>query len=203
MPSTGTPASSRPGGAGGAPSAYTEAGPPDRMTAFGWRASISAAGMVLGTISEYTRHSRTRRAISCAYWAPKSTTSTVSTSPSAVMGGVPFRSGRDLDPGDPAPVQLGRGQLVTVGVHVIADRRQLAEAGDHVARHGLVRSLGQLDPGHLGELVQVEQAVHLQLAARELPGRAAVAGAVLVPDVTAQLPAQAFHPAATAPPPLP
>ena len=39
-------------GAGGAPSAYTEAGPPDRMIAFGCRASISAAGMVDGTISE-------------------------------------------------------------------------------------------------------------------------------------------------------
>ncbi len=52
MPSTGSPASSRPDGAGGAPSAYTEAGPPDRMMALGWRASISSAGMVDGTISE-------------------------------------------------------------------------------------------------------------------------------------------------------
>src|SRR6202042_2810828 len=50
------------------------------MIAFGLRASISAAGMVAGTISEYTWHSRTRRAMSCAYWAPKSTTSTVSKS---------------------------------------------------------------------------------------------------------------------------
>src|ERR1017187_7454722 len=85
MPSTGTPASSRsggPGGAGGAPSAYTDAGPPDRMIAAGFLARISAAGMVQGTISEYTWHSRTRRAISCAYWAPKSTTRTVSKSPS-------------------------------------------------------------------------------------------------------------------------
>ena len=83
MPSTGTPAPSSsggPGGSGGAPSEYTDAGPPDRMIAFGLRASISAAGMVAGTISEYTWHSRTRRAISCAYWAPKSTTSTVSKS---------------------------------------------------------------------------------------------------------------------------
>ena len=52
MPSSGTPACSRPGGAGGAPSAYTEAGPPDRMIAFGFIASISAAGMVAGTICE-------------------------------------------------------------------------------------------------------------------------------------------------------
>ena len=81
MPSTGTPALNRSGGppgAGGAPSAYTDAGPPERMIAFGLRASISATGIVCGTISEYTWHSRTRRAISCAYWAPKSTTRTVS-----------------------------------------------------------------------------------------------------------------------------
>ena len=58
MPRTGTPASSRPGwpaaagGSGGAPGAYTDAGPPDRMIALGWRASISATGMVHGTISE-------------------------------------------------------------------------------------------------------------------------------------------------------
>ena len=52
MPSTGTPASSRPGGAGGAPGAYTEAGPPDKMMAFGCRASICSAGIVAGTISE-------------------------------------------------------------------------------------------------------------------------------------------------------
>ena len=52
MPRTGTPARNRPGGAGGAPSAYTEDGPPDKMMAFGCRASISWAGMVEGTISE-------------------------------------------------------------------------------------------------------------------------------------------------------
>ena len=44
--------SSAPPGSGGAPGAYTEAGPPDRMIAAGCRARISAAGMVLGTISE-------------------------------------------------------------------------------------------------------------------------------------------------------
>ena len=36
----------------GAPSAYTEDGPPDRMIAFGCLASISATGIVCGTISE-------------------------------------------------------------------------------------------------------------------------------------------------------
>src|SRR3954465_6468309 len=46
------------------------------MIPTGSRAAISSTGMSWGTISEYTRHSRTRRAISCAYWAPKSITST-------------------------------------------------------------------------------------------------------------------------------
>ena len=40
------------------------------------RSATSAAVMRLGTISEYTASSRTRRAMSWAYWAPKSTTST-------------------------------------------------------------------------------------------------------------------------------
>ena len=40
--------------------------------------AISAAVMRFGTISENTWSSRTRRAISWAYWAPKSTTSTTS-----------------------------------------------------------------------------------------------------------------------------
>jgi hypothetical protein len=52
MPRTGTPASNRPGGAGGAPSAYTDEGPPDKMIAFGRLASISSTGIVEGTISE-------------------------------------------------------------------------------------------------------------------------------------------------------
>ena len=35
----------------GAPSAYTDDGPPDRITAAGRRATMSATGMVCGTIS--------------------------------------------------------------------------------------------------------------------------------------------------------
>src|ERR1700733_4738988 len=81
MPSTGTSVPNSPGGTGGASGAYTDEGPPDKMIALGRLASISAAGIVDGTISEYTWHSRTRRAISCAYCAPKSTTRTVSNPP--------------------------------------------------------------------------------------------------------------------------
>ena len=36
----------------GAPSAYTDDGPPDSTIAFGFLASISATGIVCGTISE-------------------------------------------------------------------------------------------------------------------------------------------------------
>ena len=52
MPSTGTPASNSPAGAAGAPGAYTDAGPPDRMIALGCFASISLTCIVDGTISE-------------------------------------------------------------------------------------------------------------------------------------------------------
>ncbi len=74
----------------GAPSAYTEAGPPERMIPAGWRAATSSAEMVLGTISLWTWASRTRRAISWAYCAPKSTTRTVAKS---VAMGTPRRPG--------------------------------------------------------------------------------------------------------------
>src|SRR6516165_11192585 len=109
MPRTGIPAPSRPAGAGGASSAYTEAGPPDRMTAFGLRARICAAGMLAGTISECTWHSLTRRAISCAYWAPKSTTRTVSNSgtgctmpPPWARRSSPLAAGLAAAPGHPS-----------------------------------------------------------------------------------------------------
>src|SRR5918912_3319753 len=76
MPSVGTPSSKIRESTRGAPSAYTDAGPPLRMIACGLRARIASGEIVCPTSSEYTRHSRTRRAISCAYWPPKSRTST-------------------------------------------------------------------------------------------------------------------------------
>src|SRR5881394_931253 len=74
MPKIGTPALYKVGSIDGAPSTCTDLGPPLRMMPAGLRASISSMGMAWGTISEYTCASRTRRAISWAYWAPKSTT---------------------------------------------------------------------------------------------------------------------------------
>src|SRR3954452_6228670 len=46
------------------------------MIAWGFRARIASGEIECPTSSENTRHSRTRRAISCAYWPPKSRTST-------------------------------------------------------------------------------------------------------------------------------
>jgi hypothetical protein len=43
----------------------------------GWRFAISDAGMLWGTISEYTESSRKRRAINWVYWDPKSRTTMV------------------------------------------------------------------------------------------------------------------------------
>src|SRR5437588_7605670 len=80
MPSTGMPRPKIPGSAWWAPASYTLRGPPERMIPFGERRRTSSAEMEAGTISERTRHSRTRRAMSWAYWAPKSTTRTVSKS---------------------------------------------------------------------------------------------------------------------------
>ncbi len=52
MPKTGVPDVKMSGSMAGAPSAYTDDGPPDRMIAFGLRARISATGIECGTISE-------------------------------------------------------------------------------------------------------------------------------------------------------
>src|SRR5580765_5077484 len=76
MPSVGTPSENSAGSTRGAPSAYTDAGPPLRISACGFRARTCSGVTVCGTSSEKTRHSRTRRAISCEYCPPRSTTST-------------------------------------------------------------------------------------------------------------------------------
>src|SRR3954453_1828253 len=75
MPSTGMPSSSSSARRRGAPSAYTEAGPPERISPRGARRLISSTSTVCGSSSLKTPHSRTRRAISWEYWPPKSRTS--------------------------------------------------------------------------------------------------------------------------------
>ena len=103
-------------------------------------------------------------------------------------GGLRYRhwTRRDQEAGDAAAVHLGHRDRVTGDLDRVARRRELAERREHEARDGLVGPFRQPDRGLLGELVQVEQAVHLDLALRQLGGRG-LAGVVLVPDVADQL----------------
>src|SRR4051794_36483299 len=89
MPSTGIPSSSSSVRSLGAPSAYTDAGPPERIRPRGERRLISSMSTVCGRSSLKTPHSRTRRAISCEYCPPKSRTSTSSEriAPAPAAGG--------------------------------------------------------------------------------------------------------------------
>ncbi len=98
----------------------------------------------------------------------------------------------DPEPGDPAPVHLGDGDPVVGDLHRRAHRGHLAEAGEHKAGRRLVGALGQVDPGLLGELVQVEQAFHLDLAAVQPPWLPLL-DVVLVADVADQLLHQVFE----------
>src|SRR5215211_5224025 len=72
------PSSSRRGSRAGAPGSYTDLGPPDRTRALASWARTVSGSTSQATTSEKTWHSRMRRAMSWAYWAPKSSTRTVS-----------------------------------------------------------------------------------------------------------------------------
>ena len=72
------PSSSRRGSRAGAPGSYTDLGPPERIRALASWARTVSGSMSQATTSEKTWHSRMRRAMSWAYWAPKSSTRTVS-----------------------------------------------------------------------------------------------------------------------------
>src|SRR3954451_7200645 len=135
MPSIGTPRSKSAGSTCGAPSAYTDAGPPLRIRACGFRARTCSGVTVCGTSSEKTRHSRTRRAISCEYCPPRSTTSTGRssglgsgrgrTSPSAA---IVRRLLRDRHVMRMRLAQPGRGDADELRVVQLLDRRGAAVA---------------------------------------------------------------------------
>src|SRR3990172_355091 len=72
MPSTGTPICNMAGSECGAPSSNTELGQPERMIPLGFILRNSSTGVLKGTRTLWTWCSRTRRAISCEYCAPKS-----------------------------------------------------------------------------------------------------------------------------------
>src|SRR5436190_1902357 len=78
MPSTWMPSASSAGSSRGAPGAYTDDGPPDRISPFGARRLTSSTPTWCGSSSLNTPSSRTRRAMSWEYWPPKSSTTTSS-----------------------------------------------------------------------------------------------------------------------------
>src|SRR5215472_9148081 len=179
------------------------------MMAAGFFSAISASGVVAGMISEYTWHSRTRRAMSCAYCAPKSMTSTgpgvslcatASAYLAGLAGALMAGSGRklladrraDLDPGDPPAVEFGHGQPVPVQVGRLAGLRQVAERGEQESGHGLIGPVRQFDAGLLGEVVEVHQAVHLKFAGPQ-PTRRVSLDVILVLDVADELLDEVFE----------
>jgi hypothetical protein len=70
MPRTGTPSSSNAASTVGTSASYTDDGPPDRMMPRGAHSRIQSTETVGGWISQYTRSSRTRRAMSCVNCEP-------------------------------------------------------------------------------------------------------------------------------------
>src|SRR4051794_4262579 len=86
MPSTGLPRSRSSVRSSGAPSEYTEAGPPERTSAAGRRSAMASSGTSCGRSSANTPHSRIRRAMSCEYCPPKSRTRTSSRGAPAPAG---------------------------------------------------------------------------------------------------------------------
>src|SRR3954451_6840423 len=143
MPSVGIPCAKISGSMRGAPSAYTDAGPPESRIARGVRRRISSTETRCDTSSEYTRASRTRRAISCEYWPPRSTTRTGRSSGAAVIRCVL----RDRDvvrvrltqprAGDPDEARL----LQRLDRRRAAVAHRLAEPADYLMEHACDRPL--------------------------------------------------------------
>ncbi len=92
----------------------------------------------------------------------------------------------DLDASDPSAVELDHREHVTVEAGGLADRRDMAELLDDVAGDGLVRAVGKDQAGLVLEVVEVEQAVDLELAGQRAGGLGLV-DVVLVADVADQL----------------
>src|SRR3954468_2415434 len=154
MPRVGMPCSKIAGSIRGAPSAYTDAGPPVSMIATGLCRRISSTVARCEISSEYTRASRTRRAISCEYWPPRSTTSTgrssgvpsgcsATTSAATVIRRV-FRD-RDVvrvrlaEPRTGDPDEAGRLQRIDRLGAAVAHR--LAQPADDLVEHARERPL--------------------------------------------------------------
>ncbi len=75
--------------------------------------------------------------------------------------------GRYPDPGDAPAVELGDRQRVTVAAGDLTDGRDMAELLEDVAGDGLVRPVGQGKSCLVLEVVEVEEAVDLELPSQE------------------------------------
>src|SRR5699024_2047969 len=118
MPIVGTPRSTTLASKFGAASSLTLEGPPESTMASGFFAANSDAGASWAMISEYRPASRMRRAMSWAYWAPKSTTRTGGTCVLWVCGMIQFSASAACLPnsglrrlGDGSRFRLGDGPL--------------------------------------------------------------------------------------------
>src|SRR5919201_3030052 len=143
MPSVGMPSSNKPGSTRGARPAYTDAGPPLKISACGLRARTWSAATPWPMSSEYTRHSRTRRAISCAYCPPRSSTSTGRSSGARAGSGrtlapIVRRLLRDRDVVRMTLTQARRRYADELRVLHVLDRRGAAVA------HGLAKASDEL-----------------------------------------------------------
>src|SRR3954469_23016152 len=148
----------------------------------GLRAAISAAVAVCGTISEYTFASRTRRAISCAYWAPKSTTRTGLASVPDAGGGVSRLTGMlSLMAGlrgDGRGDRLAGGEVV---VHLTPDAVlcEEGEQGDDAACRDQQEPRDR--PAEEGDEHEVDDEVReIEVTVRDLRGQAQVDPGVTV-----------------------
>src|SRR5664280_1391124 len=89
-------------------------------------------------------------------------------------------------PGYPPVVQRCHNQPALVVLHRLPQSRHMPQGGHDEACHCLVRAVGQAGSTLLGELVQVEQAVDLDVAAAQRAGLLAF-HVVLVPNVADQV----------------
>src|SRR5438445_9173023 len=151
MPSTGRPPSSRSGSTCGAPGSYTDAGPPERITPFTFRSARSARRVACGRTSQYTRHSRTRRAMSWAYCEPRSSTA-ISSLPMSVLRGPREREATQTDRGHAA-----EPRVEAIGEAVDALQRQVAVDAER-GPEGLVVGLGEAEvPDRMRDLAVLDE----------------------------------------------
>src|SRR5215211_457803 len=131
MPSTGMSSSSSSERSSGAPSEYTDAGPPDSTSAAGRRSLMRSKSVVCGRSSANTPHSRILRAISWEYCPPKSRTSTSSR---AACGGRTATVSEETVSVPVTPL-AAVGVAGTAAPSVIADGYSGCDSGPSVGPH--------------------------------------------------------------------